>query len=238
MPFLNSPIGEFQDPDGILESWAKYENLAFELMQKGELLPMDAPQCPAFHCPFGHKHIQLKPFEKRFLEGARKHEKKLISIQAKDKRFEYRAAATYVLAYLKNGKLVVESMVARIRDPDSLVRNNALRVLSHIAEFHHQLFIPIDPVIAALDYPKVSDRSKAVLILHGLASHSEDNKARIREKGAAFLLKLLASGQPGHREPAHSVLRAISGKNYPMANLQAWKQWANSLPKRGVSHKP
>lgn len=226
MPFLPEPTGEFQDPEGILLAWSKYEDTAFALMQEGKLIPMEKPECPAYHCPFGHKHPKLKSFEKTFVEGSQKHATRLIEIQAIDKRFEYRAAATYVLAYLKDGKKVVGCMMDRIRDPHDLVRNNALRVLSHIAEFHRNLLIPILPVIEALDFPRVSDRSKALLVLYGLSLSSRDYKKKILENGVPTLIRLLASGQPGHRDPAHAILKAISGKTLPASNLIAWKRWA------------
>src|SRR5207237_7400534 len=89
----------------------------------------EAEACHAFHCPFGHKHPLLKKYEKLFVDGVKKHEKELVEIQMKDKRPEYRANATYLLAYLKDGKKVVTQMVDRIKDPEAMVRNNALRVL-------------------------------------------------------------------------------------------------------------
>lgn len=235
MPFLPEPTGEFPDPEGILLVWSRYEDTAFALMQEGSLIPMEKPECPAYHCPFGHKHTKLKSFEKMFVEGSQKHATRLIEIQVKDKRFEYRAAATYLLAYLKDGKKVLDCMVGRIRDPNDLVRNNALRVLSHIAEFHRNLLIPITPVIEALDFPRVSDRSKALLVLYGLSLSSRDYKTKILENGVPTLIRLLASGQPGHRDPAYAILKIVSGKTFPAANLIAWKRWAEELSKRGLT---
>lgn len=52
----------------------------------------------------------------------KKNAQALIDIQTNDKRGEWRASATYLLAYLKDGKKVVQQMVDRIKDNDVEVR--------------------------------------------------------------------------------------------------------------------
>ena len=159
MPFLPAPTGQYKDPAGLVAAWMEYEETAMDLVESGALEP-EADDCVAFHCPFGHKHPKLKKYEKIFVEGVAKHSAELIEIQSKDKRAEFRAAACYVLAYLKDGKKVISLMVDRIKDREPTVRNNAMRVLGDVAEFHPELVIPIQPIIEAFRFPKVSDRRK------------------------------------------------------------------------------
>ncbi|MFM8268783.1 MAG: hypothetical protein ACKN9V_01230, partial [Pseudomonadota bacterium] len=65
MPFKPAPKGKFKDPDGLLSAWRDYEELALDLVERGDITP-DTEKCPAVHCPFGHSHKKLKPFEKVF----------------------------------------------------------------------------------------------------------------------------------------------------------------------------
>lgn len=235
MPFLPVPKGEFRDPDGILKAWSDYETAALDLVEAGQLIP-ETEKCPAFHCPFGHKHDKLKKYEKIFVEGSKKHFEKLVEIQAGDQRPEYRAAATYVLAYHPDGKKVVSQMVERVRDPDELVRNNALRVLGEIAEFHPELVIPTAPIVEALSFPRASDRSKAVFVAHMLTLNSQSARTEMLKLAVPSLLELLASKMPDQREFSHDILRKISGREYPPTDVAAWKNWHSKLPKeRGVS---
>lgn len=241
MAFQPAPTGEFKDPGGLIKQWMEYEDTALELVETGQMQP-EADECPAFHCPFGHKNPKLKKYEKIFVDGVNKFGKELMEIQAKDKRPEFRGAASYLLAYLKDGKKVVSAMVDRITDPEALVRNNALRVLGDIAEFHQELVIPIKPVLTALQYPRVSDRSKAVYLAYLLSLNSQDVRAELLKSSIPLLMQILASKQPDHRELSHAILRKISGKEYAATDSLAWSNWYGRLNgptagKREVSKK-
>ncbi|MBI4404798.1 MAG: hypothetical protein HY537_11585 [Deltaproteobacteria bacterium] len=229
MPFLPAPKGKFPDPDSLISQWMQYETTALQLAQAGELGEQGPVACPAFHCPFGHKHPKLKPFEKAFVDGAKKNEKALVEIQAKDERAEYRGAATFLLPYLKDGKKVLSLMLGRVRDSDALVRNNTLRVLGDIAEFHKELMVPLKPILEALQFPRVSDRAKAVYVVHALANQTKEMSDALIKDGLPQLLTILASTQPNHREVASAVLRRLSGKTFKANDLAAWKAWADSI---------
>jgi hypothetical protein len=224
MPFLEKPTGSFTDPDNLIQKWIGYEDEALRLVETGLLEP-EAASCPAFHCPFGHTHPKLKKYEKIFVDGVKTHFKALTEIQEKDSRGEWRAAATYLLAYAKDGKAVVTQMLGRIRDPEPLVRNNALRVLGDIAEYHAELVIPLPPVIQALQFPRVSDRSKALYVVYLNTMHSP--KARDEVMAAIpLLVDLIQSKQPDHKDLAHGILRKVSGKDYAVEDVQSWKNWS------------
>lgn len=224
MTFLPAPTADLADPGGLLNQWREYENKSMELIEKGQLQPQ-AVDCVALHCPFGHKHPNLKKYEKIFSEGVRKFEKDLADILAKDRRPENRGAAAYLLAYLKDGRRVVDYLSGRIRDPDEIVRNNSLRVLGDIAEFHREYVIPIKPVLEALTFPRVSDRSKAIYVAFHMASYSQTARDEILRSGVPDILRMLESRQPDHREFSHGILRRISGKDFPPTDIRAWNGW-------------
>ncbi len=235
MPFAPEPKGEVADPGGLIKEWATYEDLALGLVETGELQP-EAEKCAALHCPFGHKHPKLRKYEKIFVEGAKKSAGALIQVLKGDSRAEYRAAAVYVLAYWKDQKKkLVDVLVEATRDFDPLVRNNALRVLGDIAEFHTEIAVPIGPILPALDYPKVSDRSKALYVAYLLALNSNAARDEILKSSVGNLISLLENKQPDHRELAHNILRKISGKEFTDVDVRAWTAWYKKLPGREVS---
>lgn len=228
MPFLPSPTVENADPGGLIKTWVEYENTALDLVETAQLEP-DAEECVAFHCPFGHKHDKLKPYEKIFVEGVKTHAAALETVLKTDKRAEWRAAASYLVAYLKDGKKVVNLLVERVKDPDPQVRNNSLRVLGDIAEFHSEIVIPVAPILDAIKFPRASDRSKAIYALYNMALHSSQVREQVLKGHVPEVLNMLTSKQPDHKELAHALLRKISGREFAQGDVNAWKNWGGKL---------
>lgn len=237
MPFLPAPTAELADPGGLIKEWGEYEATAFDLVEAGKLEP-EADRCVALHCPFGHKQELLKKWEKIFVEGVKKHATALVEVQAKDKRPEYRAAASYLLAYwIDQKKKVVEAMIGRIKDPDSMVRNNALRVLGDIAEFHTEVVVPISPVLPAFDFPRVSDRSKALYIATVLAPNSAEVRQEIARTSVPELIAMIQTKQPDQHDLAYTLLKKVSGKDFPDTDIKAWTAWHKQAGAREISKK-
>jgi hypothetical protein len=233
MPFLPDPMGEVRDPDGLIKTWNEYEETALELVESGGIEPDSGP-CVAFHCPFGHRHLKLKKYEKIFVDGVNRNEKGLAEVLARDKRPLSRAAAAFLLAYLKDGKKVVGYMSDRLRDPSDHVRNNVLRVLGDIAEFHPEFPISAKPILEILNYPRVSDRAKALYVTQMLALNSQAARDEILKNGIPHLLRMLNTKQPDGRELTHAILRKVSGKDFPNTDIPSWTAWYNKLPKDRV----
>lgn len=228
--FYSEPTGQFTDPDLLIQSWMEYENLGMDLIESGQIAP-DGTKCEALHCPFGHEHTKLKRYGPLFTEGVKKNSEKLIEILNKDKRADYRASAAFLLAYLPNGKKVVSALVDRIRDPDQVVRNNVLRVLGDISELRPEFAIPVNPLIPALNYPRSTDRSKAVFVVYSLAAHSSSAREELLRDGVPNLLLLLDTKIPDQRDLAYNTLKKVSGKDYPVSDLVSWKNWYGKLKK-------
>lgn len=230
MPFSSAGNEQLTDPGDLLKQWEEYEEEALKLVESGKLEP-DTEKCAALHCPFGHKMDSLKKYEKLFVEGAKKYGPALVDILKRDKRSEYRAAAVYVLAYwVDQKKTVADALVERVRDPDAIVRNNALRVLGDIATNNKDIVIPTGPILPALDYPKVSDRSKALYLVYLLSLTSNQVREEILKSSVPTLVALMECKQPDHKELAHQVLRKISGKEFAATDSRAWLAWYRKLP--------
>lgn len=224
MPFKPAPRGQYPDPDGLLASWRKYEELALDLVEQGVINP-DSEKCSAVHCPFGHSHKKLKPFEKIFSQGVKKNEKILTDILNQSAQMDDRASAAYLLAYLNNPEKVAAILVPAIKDPEPLVRNNALRVLGDIAEKHKEVLLPTKPILEALEFPRASDRSKAVYVVMMMSASSQQVRDDILKNSVPALLAMLKGNQPDQKDFSHNILRKVSGKNFPAADYLAWNNW-------------
>jgi hypothetical protein len=186
----------------------------------------------AFHCPFGHRHAKLKPFEKIFVDGAKKNSKQLFAILKSDKRADMRSAAAFVIPYTKEAAKRSSAMVERVPDADVVVRNNVLRVLGDIAEFHSEITVPLTPVLKALSYPRVSDCSEALVVVFQLAEHSR-RRSRSYSQNAAFqsYCRCWRVSSRTTRELSYGILRKISGRDFPLDDEKSWKRWYRSVAK-------
>ncbi len=230
MSFLELPKEQLADPGGLLALWEEYEEVGLKLVGEGKLEP-DTEKCKALHCPFGHRLSQLKKYEKPLLEGAKKFGPALLETLRRDSRPEYRAAAVYVLAYWVSEKnKVASALVEQVRDSDSVVRNNILRVLGDIAQDYKEVVIPATPILPLLDFPRVSDRSKALYVVYLLSMTTGAVREQILRDSFLTLVSLMECKQPDHKELAHQILRKISGKEFPAEDSRAWLAWYRKLP--------
>ena len=71
------------------------------------------------------------------------HGSKLASIIKSDMSAQKRASAAYLLAHIEDGRKLVKALLPAVYDPEAKVRNNAMRVLSQVADKHPEL--GIDP---------------------------------------------------------------------------------------------
>lgn len=226
LTFGPEPRGEFEDPAGLLAAWKEYESTFFRMMREKEIGPARV-DCPAFHCMGGYKHDKLRPYGERFVKDVPPNEAKLSRILKEDKDPKDRAAAAYLLAHIKDGKKLVALMLPMLNDPDTLVRNNATRVLLNVAMFHHEIPVPLKPVLGALNGPTMSDRNKAAGVVWGLVDRPDGAKlyGQVIKEAGPTLIKLLMLEQPNNHDFAYKILKKVSGKDLGERDATAWQRW-------------
>jgi hypothetical protein len=228
MTFDDSPTGDVDDPGGLLAAWGEYEEAGHLLMQAGEI--DQSTPCPVFHCVFGFAHPTLAPFAMVLGEGAAQHADALAAVLSDDADPLDRARAAFVLAHLSDGNMVAELMLGAFADPESLVRNNAMRVIAFMAMGDTEVAIPLAPVLAALRYPSTTDRNKASAILSGLARR-EEHRAAIAAEAGDVLLAMLRLWQPNNHDFAYDILKTISGEDFGERSYDAWQSWLERAPR-------
>lgn len=223
MPFKPAPAGSVKDPEGLLAAWQQFSELGEALLKKGEL-PTGHESCKAYYCLWGASTPELKALERRFVEGAPRAKKELLEVLAKEADPRNRAAAVSLLSYLPEGKEVVDFMQAALEDPAEEVRGVALQALSDIALYHKSMFLEVQKIIPALDFPTVSDRSKALGVLVAL-SDNPSYRPYVLSRATPQLAALLRMRQPIIHDLAFALLTMLSKESYDRRDYKAWDDW-------------
>lgn len=232
MPFSPAPTGHPADPGGALAAWRSYADLGESLSKKGVLDMSERHGCPGFYCLWGSSTSELSALEKRIAGAATPHHKELLHVLTTEADPKKRAAAVYVLSYLADGSAVVKAAQQALLDSAEEVRAAALQVLSDVATYHKRVLIDPSRVIAALDYPTVSDRAKALSVLVGLADNPT-TKHYVATRATPYLLGLLKLKQPSNHELAFTLLATISQENYTRSDLDSWQKWVQTKSSSG-----
>jgi hypothetical protein len=224
MPFYAPPQGRFADPGGLLSGWRSYSALCADMRRRGDT-SNERPACSSFYCPWVASNDATRKFDGKFRSEVPGHYGALLAVLGGDFDPGNREAAAYLLAYSTSAKTVSEIMIKALQDPDREVRAAALTVLADMSGYRSNVFIEAFRIMPALDYPTVSDRSKALAVLAGLASRPE-YQSYIISRASPQLVRLLRSLDPGLRDLAYTVLGMASGKNYDRKDIAAWEAWS------------
>lgn len=215
----------------VIDDMIIYKHLALPMMLNHEM-EVSYKNCPVFHCLFGFDKPLLKPYLSRFNEGIVK-EKNLIltTLSNHDAHYERRVAAAYLLGHFQNPQEILKILQPYVNDPDSNVRNAAMRVMGQTLNKAKKSDIDTTPFLAALDSPVVTDRNKALYILY-IAADSTRVQRQLLMKGRDQLVRLLKLKQPNNHEFAYMILKKISGKDFGENNMKAWESWNLSQSKQ------
>ncbi len=227
LAFSRAPAGRASDPGGALDLWRRYSDLGESLFRQGQLSLADRPECPGLYCSYGSSTPDLAALEKKLLAAAATHKDELRAAAANDADPRRRAAAVFALSYNPDGKAVVDSCLAALRDPSEDVRSAALQVLADVALYHKSFFIDAGRVIPVLDDPSTAVRAKALAVISGL-SGSGSYRTFLASRAAPALLGLLRLLQPANHDLAYTALATLSQQSYGERDYAAWERWVET----------
>ncbi len=145
---------------------------------------------------------------------ALRHETEIRRVLESSSEVEQRRAAAELLGYARQSKQQIAALVRATRDPDSGVRNNALRALWVLARFNSRVAaqIPAADFIAMLSSGSWSDRNKSGLLLERLTvSRDPELLDELRVKALEPLIEMARWRSPGHSYPFKIMLGRIAG---------------------------
>jgi HEAT repeat protein len=148
----------------------------------------------------------------------------------KESADEYqRAIAAYVIGYATKKAEVVNDLQGALRDPDSVVRNNAARALvafSVLQRLKPESGVRVSPTwfIEMLNSLSWSDRNKAVWALQTLTDNRDPVVLdQLRDRALPSLVEMARWKSPGHAISAFMLLGRIAG--LPEQQLEdAWSR--------------
>lgn len=223
MHFLSqSPLTDKKHHD-VIEQMRQYIALSMHLLLTQQLDGQDK-ECPFYHCVEPFHHPQLKPYLALFRQGVLEKKQSILDTLAQDPNPERRAAAAFLIGFFPSPYDIITQLSAHVGDPDYEVRNSVLRVIGATLDKAHLTQMDPKPFIALLDSPYVTDRNKALQILHTLANSQQAQKI-ICQQGGQQLLRLLQLTQPNNHHLAYLILKKISHAHFGDQQFVQWKSW-------------
>ncbi len=222
--FTSYPHHSVTDPYNLVKSWRTYELTAMRLSWNGDLKQVKS--CSQLHCVYGFEHADLKKYENIFDTKVPKSKSQLIKVLRYDKDEYNRAAAAYLLGHLRNGQELISILKPYMWQSSSAVRNAVMRVMGvallNMKATHPDF--PIKDAVTALDFPTLTDRNKALVILSALANQPRYAKYIIQH-ASDNLMEELKQVQLNVHGLAYDTLRNMSHQKYGERDYAAWEAW-------------
>lgn len=209
--FRAPPRSDVELPQEILDTYADFETAFQEAIDKGD----NSDDLSQGHSLMAHPAARAA--QERFLVHAEQRLKILRRVLRKSVDAGHRAVAAQVIGYAPDKRSVVDDLLYAARDPDEIVRNNAIRALGAIAELagrRPDLGIRIDPVpgFDMLSSIVWTDRNKATMVLFELTEDRDPELLQqLRERALPSLLEMAGWSNPGHAAGAYFLLGRMAG---------------------------
>ncbi|MGQ0815343.1 MAG: HEAT repeat domain-containing protein [Gemmatimonadota bacterium] len=210
LEFNAAPSGEERLPAELVDAGRRFLRALMQGVQRGEAGEDDTQ---------GHSLSLYPPARAEqdiFLAYAATGAEILRSVLRNAGAADKRALAAQVIAYVPDKAAIIPDLVAATRDPDELVRNNALRALAVMAMYEQshpesKLNVPFEPFMDLLNSLAWTDRNKASFALAALtASRDAELLQQLRERALASLIEIARWKAPGHALPAAVILGRIA----------------------------
>ena len=211
LTFRKPPTTHLELPGKIAETYRQFDDAVQEAILKGDAAD-DISQ--------GHSLMAnpaARALQDRFVVYAGRYLHDLRRVLSRSADVEQRAIAAWVIGYAPKKAVVVDDLEHAMRDPDDVVRNNAMRALWAIASFSRRRFEPgirisPAPLIGLLNSMVWSDRNKAMAVLEALTQDRDTRVLReLRLSALSSLAEMARWKSQGHAFAAYVLLGRVGG---------------------------
>ena len=209
--FRAAPQGAVRLPAEIVGAGDAYQKATLEAVLKGDASEDDSQGHTVSHSP------ARRTIEERYIRFAARELVNLRDVLRNSADAGQRALAAEVIGYAPEKRVSAADLEYGMLDPDSGVRNNAMRALWVIAGFaqkHPELKIEIDPhpFVELLNSLYWTDRNKSSAALMALAGQRDPALLTdLRDHALASLVEMARWKAEGHAYPAYIILGRIAG---------------------------
>lgn len=207
LSFAPEPIGAQEDPSGLIAKWREYYLVGRRIRDD---TGMPTTSCRAFHCVWGYKHPELRPFGDYFLTHVNGNVDGLQRVLMMDADPQNRRAAVYLFAHLRSQRQLLAMLVEGLADSHHLVREAALTVMDSIVEKRPDL-VDVGLVIPHLNGPSTGERAAALSVILKLSGPIANREEIVRD-GGLYLIQLIQLDQPVNADPALRLLHKTTGR--------------------------
>lgn len=183
---------------------------------------------------------QLRAEQLAMHKYAARHEAVIRAVLRSSSDAEQRRIAAQMLGYANQSERQIADLVWASRDPDDLVRNNAMRALSVLANSKPGVAARIQAAgfIEMLNSGKWSDRDKAGFLLDELSKwRAPKLLAALRVQALESLLEMARWRSPGHAYYARMMLGRMAGIEETRLQKQALDNQQVDAIIKAVEHK-
>ncbi len=209
--FRPAPVGSERLPAEVVQAGHALDEAVMQAAEKGQASEDDSQGYTLF------KYPAAPAIQERFVVFAARDFPLLRSVLRNSSDAGQRALAAEVIGYSANHAAAVPMLEYAMSDPNSDVRNNAMRALAIIARYAGKhpalrIRIPPEPFIRLLDSLQWTDRDKAGFALMAL-TESRDPKllAELRRRELSSLVEMARWHTPGHADMFCVLLGRIAG---------------------------
>jgi len=209
--FRPAPNGEARLPADIVQAGRVSEDALMKAVLAGDAGEDDSSGYSLSHNP------GLRAIEERFVTFAHNDRSVLRKMLHESADASQRALAVEVLGYARDHRVVVPDLAFAMSDPDSGVRNNAMRALAIIARYAQAhpsaaIEIPTHPFVNLLNSLVWSDRNKAGWALMELTTSRDPALlADLRQRAMLALIEMAQWKNLGHARSYCFILGRIAG---------------------------
>ena len=201
------PKGATRFPPDVIKLYDEEMDAVFDAVKRGDAGEDDSKGYALSNDP------KLRSKQLAMRDYALRHEELILqALESADAK--QRIAASALWGYAQQSKKQIVALVRASRDPDSTVRNNAIRVLDVLCSSNPKIAaeIPVSEFVPMLFSGSWTDRNKGTRLVE-LISANRDPKllAQLRAEALDPLLEMACWRSPGHAYSARILLGRIAG---------------------------